>query len=728
VRALFAGFLLFGLILAGCGPTGASKPTATNTPDASAPAAAGPVDPWVLEAVDVNDSEPALLWNGLIGVRIARDGSGLGPDSKPLGFFCVDEYDTSGEEKIRTLPNPLAATFKSGLDTIDPQNGTGYRQTLDMGTGMLTTEWVQEVSGAKLKVHVQTAIHPEQRILADRWTFTAETPVDIQGTIPLDAAQAKALPGSTTTELKLRWNFGPSSMKVLSAFSASGGVNGKGKGSYVVSDAKTLQFHGVGDAGRPASFQRIHSFGKSPNWIAMMASRGIAYKMASGWDDPEPLPKFQGLAGDCAKIWSERWKTDIEIDGPLEDQRAVRSFLFYLRSAVHPETTMSVSPMGLSNQQYNGHVFWDADIWVFPALAFISPETAIQIAKYRVSTQQTASSNFAAWVKEGRPTASGKVPAQPVAPGREGALMYPWESSVSGRETVPGPSKFEHHITGSIAFMADRAFELGLLGKEETKEIVDGAGSFYAQRSEATNDTSPERSIKGVMSPDEHHTGDNDLYTNLLAEWCIQRGKFDATRWGAHTGVHPRLKLPRDSKTFLTYENDALRGYKQAAAVLSIYPLKYPPAEKEAKAMMDRFADKVTENGPAMSDSIHALIWARLGEKEKAYSTWHESWQPFTDHPLMLFSEKRKKAVTYFTTGAAGSLQTVLYGFLGFRIDSEQVPGAAWSKKLHGESWLSIKPNLPPSWKSVKFKNFKLLGESYTLTATPTTTNVVPGE
>jgi trehalose/maltose hydrolase-like predicted phosphorylase len=119
-----------------------------------------------------------------------------------------------------------------------------------------------------------------------------------------------------------------------------------------------------------------------------------------------------------------------------------------------------------------------------------------------------------------------------------------------------------------------------------------------------------------------------------------------------------------------------------------------------------------------MSDSVHALIWARLGDTERAYSTWHESWKPFMTGPLDLFSEKRSKQESYFVTGAAGSLQTVLYGFLGIRIDSGNRSENVWSKPLLGDRVLSVAPHLPKAWKSVKLKNFTVLGRRYTLTAT----------
>jgi hypothetical protein len=90
----------------------------------------------------------------------------------------------------------------------------------------------------------------------------------------------------------------------------------------------------------------------------------------------------------------------------------------------------------------------------------------------------------------------------------------------------------------------------------------------------------------------------------------------------------------------------------------------------------------------------------------------------FVKEPLMQFSEKRSKPKTYFTTGAAGCLQTVLFGFLGFRIDSKKQAGAGWSTNLALGQVLSVKPNLPKTWKSVKLKNFTVLGRRYTLIAT----------
>jgi trehalose/maltose hydrolase-like predicted phosphorylase len=620
-------------------------------------------DPWVLSSQGSKVEDPALLWNGLLGFRLGPDGSGHG-----LPFFAIDEYDTAGEEKLRALPNPLDIRFTADGKplVLDPKRP--FHHELDMRTGELRTHWI---STSRVTVDVLTVLHPEKRQIGQQWNFASD-----------HATTIKMVPANFS-RLPIDVNQSPG------------------------------ELHLAPDS--PDTLSRVISLGRSSNWINMQSARGIAVRMREGWNQPAKAPDFSDLQTDSEAVWSRRWRTDIQIEGPPEDQQAIRSFMFYLWGSIHPDGGMSVSPMGLSSTNYNGHVFWDADMWVAPALSFFNPEGAKAIAEYRISRISRAEENARQWIAAGRPTGVPNHPVESKSGAGTAGLKFPWESSVSGRETVPGPSKFEDHISGSVAWSIARAHALGLVPNSDS--LLSGVAKFYDARSSRGSDGL--RHIEGTMSPDENHVGDDDLYTNLLAMW--------ATGGGAWPNRQTYF-LPKDEQSYLTYSGDTLRGYKQAAAILAIYPLQYPPAEGQAKVMMERFSGKVTKNGPAMSDSIDAVIWARLGEKSRAYKAWRESWQPFTKSPLMLFSEKRSSPKTYFTTGAAGSLNSVVYGFLGFRLDSEQESGAAWSKHLNGDYWLSIKPNLPPAWKSVKFKNFQLLGKSYTLTATPDSTKVTQGE
>ena len=389
----------------------------------------------------------------------------------------------------------------------------------------------------------------------------------------------------------------------------------------------------------------------------------------------------------------------IESDDP-RDGAVAAACLDDLVTAVHPRLRQSISPFGLTNSLYFGHVFWDADVWVFSALALLDPEAAAEIPQYRLRQETAARRSFFRWDQGGRANAFGKTTTGGGDP-PEAGIKYPWESSVSGGETVPGPSRFEDHITGSVAWSLRRAADLGLVPSADAERIVRGAGTFYNLRRSG-------RDLRATVSPDEFHTGDNDLYTNLLAGWAIRGGRFSEP--------FP-LKLPRDARGFLTYDGDAGRGYKQAAALLAVYPLQYPPAEREAAAMLDRYAEAVTQNGPAMSDAIHAIVAARAGLADRGLKYWRRSWAGYWDPATGMFSEKRAVRRELFYTGEAGVTQAVLYGFLGLRVDREGAGKGTLVAKLRNGMALTCAPHLPKGWRSVTLDGLSVLGKRYRVVA-----------
>lgn len=629
-------------------------------------------DPWVLTTHDFANECPALLWNGVLGFRIGRSGFAIDLDGDPLPMFAIGEYEPTGEEKIRALESVLA--WRIRVDDAAPAVAAqGYRQSLNMRTGLLETRWQTPQADT---VEVSSLIHPERAEVAMRLKVQPSRPRRVElippgMLLPIGEHATRRIPGSSLdVELVAR-------------------VNGRPVGAGEAIELRS-------ESGTAQVVELLFRF------------RDPLHPIADSADT------FEELASETARIWGERWKTDIEIEGPVADQQAVRSWLFYLRGGLG-RAADAVSPLGLSGTTYNGHVFWDADIWVFPALALVDPEAAASISRYRLARLDGARENFRRWLEDGRPTGTGRLGTIPTSDGNLDGLMFPWESSVSGLETVPGPSKHQHHIGGSVVQSLQWAADLGLVAAADVDAVTRGVAAFYRARIEE----GPEGyELRGTMSPDEHHIGDNDLYTNILVERVL--------RWSGQRDV--TMKRPRDATSLLTYDNDPIRGYKQAAAVLAIIPLQDTEAEEQARAMMARFEDKPTQNGPAMTDSVHATIWARLGEPERAYRVWHESWQPFSGWPLLLFSEKRSRDVTYFTTGAGGSLQTVIYGFLGFRLDQQEPSDVAWKMGLRRNAWLSVKPNLPPAWSRVTLRNFKVLEETFSLVVDSNGATVTKGE
>jgi len=665
----FAPFALILLTALGCSST-RSKPAAQHR--------IPPVDPWVITSLDPNVDAPALLWNGLLGARLPLSGPYEGT------VFDSRNYQLTGEEKLQPLPFSVALVAECEDRDLTPIDSEDYKGTLDMKSGEIVQSWTPKAD-SNWRIEVRSVMDPDRRILAQKWSFEPRRDAKIQ---LLSVGEFKVV-SSSDTERRMKAGTGVAVAQIVDR------IENQSPGSW--SDYGGLQrWEGGVDSDPSLIFERIVS------------------------TEPTPILDEDTFESIKARSSQRTGIADIEIDGPVEDQQAIRSFIHYLRTAIHPTGRMAISPMGLSSETYNGHVFWDADIWVFPALALIDPDRAKAIPKYRLrrsyewaggyDADPQYAKNIRDWIADGRPIGNGKMGAPTDALWREGsALKVPWESSVTGRETVLGPSKFQDHVTGSVHFMLRQADALGLANASNVTRFTQGATDFYLQRISQRPDGKYD--LKGTMSPDENHIGDNDLYTNLVAQSVIDDGL-----WKMGQDQRPQLFLPKDDKTFLTYENDPVRSYKQAAAVLSIYPLQYPPAEAQAPAMMTRFADKVSKNGPAMTDSIHSIIWSRLGDKDKAYKAWQESWKPFVKPPFLLFSEKRNSSRTYFTTGAAGSLQAVLYGFAGLRIDNQKGPRAQWSMPLRNGMILSLAPSLPKEWRRLTLRNLRILGKRLTIT------------
>ncbi|MBV6459838.1 MAG: hypothetical protein HONBIEJF_02992 [Fimbriimonadaceae bacterium] len=649
------GLGLAALLLVGCGePDPGPVVTTADSPYRH------PItdDPWVVACTDSSQTEPAYLGGRVAGFRISRNACSL-------SLLAKVGYEKSGEEKLLAPPTDLKTSWELDGKAL-AMTGIEYRQQLNLKSGVLTTQYQ---AGSGVQVKVLQRVDPETSALAEQWNFVFDTPRLLTMRFS-PSPDARTEGGHYVWRLDERYPVAVrhgGQTRVLESLQAGVLVATAGPASQITI-TRTI---GIQADNLP-----------SPDRVLV----------APGPDIPE-----------------------ISIDGPRDDQDAVRAMLFYLESLGRSQPP---SPFGWSNTTYFGHAFWDADVWVLPAAALLLPDVARSIAEYRLRLgaphdQHGYRANYKRWAT----AEASEIGLKPLT--EPPALMVPWESSLSGLETVPGPSRLQHHITGSVLWGLTMAEAFGLIREQEGSlmtAFVSGADQFWRQRSNRRPDGLFE--VRRTMSPDEFHVGDNDLYTNLLAQWST-----NDRSWKQQSRP---FYLPKDDRSFLTYDHDRLRSYKQAAAVLAIYPLQFPPAEAQALTMLSRFADKVTENGPAMSDSIHATILARYGNADEAYERWRASWQPFTDHPLLLFSEKKRKAVTYFTTGAGGCLQAFLYGLLGFRVDDEAQAGSKWSLPLQAGKVLSIRPRLPSAWRSVTIRGVRLMGRKFDFTISNEAVNVEP--
>jgi trehalose/maltose hydrolase-like predicted phosphorylase len=376
--------------------------------------------------------------------------------------------------------------------------------------------------------------------------------------------------------------------------------------------------------------------------------------------------------------WDEIWKSDIIIDGDDASQRDVHSAMYHLYSFVREGTAYSPSPMGLSGLGYNGHVFWDAELWMFPAILVLHPEMAKSMIEYRFERLAEAKHNA-------------------FAHGFKGA-MYPWESAATGNEETPvwalsGP--FEHHITADVAIAAWNYFavtqDTSWL-REKGFPIIKACADFWASRVEKNGPGHYD--IKNVVAADEWAENvDNNAFTNAAAKANLRYAVMAANilhqpvdnEWIDVEKNIPILKLSNGvTAEHATYHGEKI---KQADVNLLAYPLKEITDPQQIKKDLTYYESRIGEGSPAMTHAIFALLYARLNEPAKAWNAFEEAFIPNKKEPFGVLAETAGGTNPYFATGAGGFLQSVLMGFGGLDITPEGIK--------------QIKSILPPTWKSL---------------------------
>lgn len=382
------------------------------------------------------------------------------------------------------------------------------------------------------------------------------------------------------------------------------------------------------------------------------------------------------------------------IDGPQSDQDAVRSFIYYLKE------NEGHDPFGGTNDRYKGRVFWDADVWVFPALALIDPALARKIPEFRIASSSHSQVVTCAELGFDRDAARlssmGVDFVDPSLP-----LKFAWEVDTFGADTILAPTGKQEHVSGGVVWGLQLADDLGLAPHSRVEDIGVGVARYFMDRSSVY--IRDARQIKDVVSVDEWHEGDNCLYTNAIADWTIKK----------YFGWDMKFEFPRNARgELVAYEGDTEKAYQQAAAALILWPLEREDLVDDPIKFIERFEGKEAPTGPAMSKSVYALIRARYGDADVALKKWRDSWKTYTTYELLFCEKAGREDLTYFNTGAAGCLNAVIYGFIGARIVDDASKDSAKIALKNGR-WLVFRPNLPRDWKRVTFMGMTVLGKKY---------------
>ena len=649
-------------------------------------------DAWKITAGQI---EPPSYY----GITVANGMLGLVSSPEPLKISRVvlgGLYDIYGKGRVNNFLhgiNRLDTELQINGSTVTASRISGYKQTLDMRQGVFCGEFDYQ-SLARVEYQYTSLRHlPYSCLLRVRIIPKEDIEVAVaniltvheslrnpqesfnrifNGKTAIDFCTSMAK--SPTRELEIG---ACSSFVFDDSFPRPEVCHRSARGVGVHTQEFTVRLQ----AGQPYTFSIIGTTLSSATHVDVK-------------NEVERLTAFAAVEG-VERLWSKHiaawdklWESDIVIEGDLQSQQDIHSMLYHMYAFVREGSGLSCSPMGFSGFGYNGHVFWDADTWIFPALLLLHPELAESMIEYRYQRLDAARHNA-------------------FMHGYKGA-MYPWESSEMGNEdntvtNMYGP--FENHITGDVAMAAWQYYavtqDVEWL-RQKGFSILSAAAEYWVSRSESNE--AGEYEIRNVIGADEWNQNrqggknvNNNAYTNGVAKSTLEAACKAAKLLNVKsdpmwTTVAEKLRF-RKLANGVTAEHDTYDGAitKQADVCLLAFPLKLITDKEQIRKDLEYYLQTVPrKKTPAMSKSIYSILFTRLGDRERAWHYFRDSYLPNLNPPFRVIAEFDGGTNPYFLTGAGGVLQSVLMGFGGLDITDKGI--------------VAGKGAIPDTWKSLTLK------------------------
>jgi trehalose/maltose hydrolase-like predicted phosphorylase len=440
---------------------------------------------------------------------------------------------------------------------------------------------------------------------------------------------------------------------------------------------------------------------------------------------------FERLLCGQRAAWARRWQcvgVSIPDDPPTE--LALRFALFHLWGLTGDgRRELAVGARGLTGSGYAGHVFWDADAFVLPAMVTIDPAAAAAMVRYRLRRL-------------------GPARARACADGRRGA-RFPWESARDGTDVTPQvghvgaeqvailTGRMEEHITADVAWAvvrnaawSRRRFQL----TSSEGELLADTARYWQSR--VRYDAQRVGHIDGVIGPDEYHEDvDDNAFTNGMARWNLEA----AARWAPASedereGWREAARRLVDGYDPATGLYEQFRGYF-ALEPLLVTELAPPPVAADVLVGRDRieqsqvikqpdvlmlhqlvpeqtapgslvanldFYGPRTAHGSSLSQAVVAGLEARAERPDRALELLRASLR------IDLDDIGGTTAAGVHVGASGGAWQALLFGFLGAAVH---------------DGVLRLAPNLPDAWPRLEVR-FRCLGSDLRVRVDPTTVSV----
>jgi alpha,alpha-trehalose phosphorylase len=412
-------------------------------------------------------------------------------------------------------------------------------------------------------------------------------------------------------------------------------------------------------------------------------------------------------------------RSDVEIGGQPELQQAVRWNLFQVIQAAARAEGVGIPAKGVTGSGYDGHYFWDTEIYLLPFLTYTSPQYARNALRFRYSMLDAARRR------------AGEL-------NQRGAL-FPWRT-INGEEASAyyAAGTAQYHIDADVAHALSQYVavtgDVDFLAREAIDILVETARLWADLGFWRRFDGHALFHIHGVTGPDEYTTVVNDnLFTNVMAranlraavgqlrdlerrdpaayEKAVRRLSltgdeiegFSSAAEAMHIpydeafGIHPQddaflekevwdlPNTPMEMRPLLLHYHPLViyrhQVLKQADVVLALYLQGDEFTAEQKRADFDYY-DPLTTGDSTLSSVVQSIIAAEVGYAELAVTYFKQAL--YVD-----LADLHHNADAGVHVASAGGVWSALVGGFGGMRD-------------YLSSW-SFDPRLPADWEFLSF-------------------------
>lgn len=412
------------------------------------------------------------------------------------------------------------------------------------------------------------------------------------------------------------------------------------------------------------------------------------------------------------------WRTcKVEILGEDGVQEAINYSIYQLLASAGRDRNSNISAKGLSGEGYEGHYFWDTEIYMIPFFTLTNPEIARSLLRFRHQTLPGAKDE----ARNLGHKKGAKIPWRTIS-GSECSAYFPAGSAQYHINADVAFSNIQYYLyTSDLTYLCEYGFEI----LYETARLWLDTGHYDSQGRFV---------IDGVTGPDEYTAiVNNNYYTNAMAQYhlkwtvklsdvlqerCQERwqdlvqalaitlDELEQMSLAARDMYLPyseELGIHLQDDSFLSkkewdFENTPKEMYplvlhyhplhiyrhkvlKQADTVLAHFLLD--PEQEDVIRRSYHYYERLNTHDSSLSPCIHSMMASRINDPEKAYHYLMKTLRLDLDN---LHSNTKDGL---HIANAGGAYMSIVYGFGGLRIK---------------EDGLHLKPTKPHHWSRMAFR------------------------